>query len=110
MAPLMVHISFLRNSAIALFPFILFKDEASKKDAVLLNHEKIHLRQQIELLIIPFYIIYLINYILNLVKYRNHFKAYMNIAFEKEAYHHDQNLQYLNYRRPFSFMKFFYTR
>lgn len=110
MAPLIIQISILRNSAMALFPFILFKDETSKKDMVLLNHEKIHLRQQVELLIIPFYIIYLFNYILNLLKYRNHFKAYLNVVFEKEAYHYDKNLQYLNYRKAFSFMKFFYTR
>ncbi|QIL42583.1 hypothetical protein G7074_09175 [Pedobacter sp. HDW13] len=79
----------------ALFPFILVKSARLKNDAELINHEKIHLRQQLELLILPFYIFYLLNYFINLIKYRNHHLAYRNIIFEKEAYHHEHNMQYL---------------
>lgn len=109
MSPFMVHVSFIRNSAIALFPFILFKNKASKSDAILLNHERIHLKQQLELLILPFYIIYLFQYLINLLIYRNHYKAYINIVFEKEAFHNERYLNYLQHRKPFSFLKFFYT-
>lgn len=64
-----------------------------------MNHEFIHLRQQIELLIIPFYILYLLNYLINLIIYRSHFLAYRNIAFEREAYENDSRLSYLSGRR-----------
>jgi hypothetical protein len=46
--------------------------------------------EQIELLIIPFYIIYLIEAI---------FKGYKNISFEKEAYRKEQDFDYLKRRK-----------
>lgn len=39
---------------ITLFPFIVLRQSRMKDDPVLINHEKIHLRQQLELLVIPF--------------------------------------------------------
>lgn len=64
-----------------------------------MNHEFIHFRQQIELLIIPFYILYLLNYLINLIQYHDHMEAYRNIVFEREAYENDSNLSYLSKRR-----------
>lgn len=90
----------------ALYPFILIKHKHQKQDRILINHEKIHLRQQIELLIIPFYVIYLLNYLINLVRYRNHHRAYFNIAFEKEAYACDQHLNYLKNRKFFAWINY----
>ena len=67
-------------------------------DKNLINHEKIHLVQQLELLLIGFYVLYLLNYIVNLVKYRNHASAYQNIVFEREAYASESDLGYLKRR------------
>ena len=39
---------------LSLWPFIILRDPQLKKDQVLVNHERIHLRQQLELFIIPF--------------------------------------------------------
>lgn len=89
----------------AIFPFIILKDKNQKTDRVLINHERIHLRQQLELLIIPFYLLYLFNYLLNLVRYRSHYPAYFNIVFEKEAYAREQDLQYLRTRKSFSWLR-----
>lgn len=61
----------------------------------IINHEKIHLRQQLELLIFPFYILYFFNYFINLFRYQNHDRAYRNIIFEKEAYDHETDPDYL---------------
>lgn len=90
----------------ALFPFILLREEKLKKDAVLLNHERIHLRQQAELLIIPFYIWYITEYLIRLYIYRDKKQAYKNISFEREAYSNDKNLGYLKQRPVWNFMKF----
>lgn len=85
----------IKINAIALYPFILLSEEANEKDKILINHEKIHLKQQIELLVLPFYVWYLVEYFL---------KGYMGISFEKEAYHNDHNLDYLKKRKRFGFL------
>jgi hypothetical protein len=86
-------------NAIALFPFVILKYDYLKHDKVLLNHEKIHLRQQIELLILPFYALYIGHFLLNYLKFNNFYESYKNIFFEKEAYKNDKNLHYLKYRK-----------
>lgn len=90
----------LPAAGMALYPFILLKREAYKSDKFLINHEKIHLRQQLELLIVFFYLLYALNYLVNLCFYRSRHKAYRQIVFEKEAYNHDSDLNYLK-NRPF---------
>ncbi|AFD55134.1 hypothetical protein RA0C_0118 [Riemerella anatipestifer ATCC 11845 = DSM 15868] len=64
-----------------------------------MNHEKIHLRQQLELLILPFFVWYGLNYLWNLIKYKNHREAYRNIIFEQEAYENQNDLEYLKNRK-----------
>lgn len=82
--------------ALAFYPFIILASDA-EPDAELINHERIHLRQQLELLIIPFYIWYLIEY---------YTKGYYNVSFEREAYANDGDLNYLNSRKMFNFVKY----
>jgi len=96
----------LRVAAMAIYPFILVQRASYKNELVLVNHEKIHHRQQLELLIVPFYLFYLLNYLYNLLKYRKHQAAYLNIIFEKEAFAQQQNLSYLNTRKLFSWIKY----
>jgi len=103
---LIIIIPFLNVDAMALFPFILIKHQKDKTNQVLITHEKIHLRQQVELLIIPFYFFYLLNYLVNLAWFRNHSKAYMNIVFELEAYRHERDDSYLPKRRLWAWLKY----
>ncbi|WP_332006943.1 hypothetical protein [Gaetbulibacter sp. NE] len=77
-----------------------------KEDAVLLNHERIHLQQQIELLIIPFFVIYGFEFLIRLLQYKRWSLAYRNISFEREAYFQEAQLDYLKYRRLYSFLKY----
>ena len=83
--------------AVTFYPFIIIP-KSTKQNPILINHEKIHLRQQRELLLLPFYIWYLIA-----LKR----KGYLNISFEKEAFSNERNLKYLDTRTPFSFIKYF---
>jgi len=71
---------------------------------VLVNHEKIHLRQQIELLIIPFFIIYVLEFFVRLLYYKNWEKAYNTISFEREAYRNETDLNFLKTRRFWNFI------
>ena len=97
---------FVPYSAMAVYPFILVKKEEMKRNVILIHHEKIHHRQQLELLIVPFYLLYLFNYLYNLLRYRNQYKAYREIIFEREAFQMDNDLDYLNRRKMFAFVKF----
>jgi hypothetical protein len=90
-----------------IWPFIFVNSQKHKEDIVVMNHEKIHLKQQLELLIIPFYILYFLDYMIGVAKYRNTRLAYKNIIFEKEAYMNQNNLDYLKERKFFSFIKYF---
>ena len=93
-------------SGITLYPFVFLKTKKMKHDTVLLNHEKIHLKQQLELLILPFYLWYILEFVFRFIQYRNWQTAYKNISFEKEAYLNEGNLHYLNERRFWRFLKY----
>lgn len=83
-------------AAMAFFPFVIINSQVEATPE-LINHERIHLRQQIEMLVIPFYIWYLIAF------YR---KGYYNVSFEKEAFDNENNLTYLKKRRIFAFNRY----
>ncbi|SHK37713.1 hypothetical protein SAMN05444371_2154 [Epilithonimonas mollis] len=93
-------------SGITLFPFILLRRKSDRKNKILINHERIHIRQQMELLIIIFYIWYLSEYYIRYLKYKNPNLAYRNISFEREAYANEQNTDYLSKRKIWSFVRY----
>ncbi|MCL6273665.1 hypothetical protein M3P19_06570 [Muricauda sp. 2012CJ35-5] len=98
---------FYRNYVgLSLWPFIILKEGALKSDEVLINHERIHLKQQRELLIIPFYFIYLLEWLLRTLLYLNSYRAYQNISFEREAYANERDMDYLSRRKAYSFLNY----
>ena len=101
--------SLLKNtkiSAITLFPVILLRKPESLHDKTLINHEKIHLRQQLELLIIFFYLWYVIEYYFWYLRLRDSFLAYKYISFEREAFAMEDDHDYLKTRKLWSFWKY----
>lgn len=94
-------------SGISLFPFIILKDLKSKQNLIVVNHEKIHIRQQLELLIIPFFIWYFLEFIVLFFTLKNWNQAYRNISFEKEAYQNEKDLNYLKQRSFWNFLNYF---
>lgn len=89
------------------FPFIILKHESYLNNKTTINHEKIHIRQQLELLVLPFYVIYFANLFFNYLKFKNFEKAYRNIIFEREAYANEKNLDYLKSRFLWRFIKYY---
>lgn len=79
----------------------------NKANTVLINHERIHTAQYRELWIIGFLVLYAYEYFRKLLKYRNHMNAYINIVFEREAYHQQDHLSYLIYRKRLSFRQYY---
>ncbi len=88
--------------AMAIWPVIFFKYKSLVADRQILNHERIHLRQQVECLLIPFYLIYFGEYLFYRLKLKNHDQAYRSISYEKEAYSNEDNPNYLKRRKVFS--------
>lgn len=93
-------------AGLTMYPFVFLKSKHLKGDTVLLNHEKIHLKQQLELLIFPFYVVYVMEFLFRLVQFRQWRTAYRNISFEREAYTNENRLDYLKTRPTWAFLKY----
>lgn len=91
---------------ITLFPFIFLAKADLSHDATLVRHEKIHLRQQAELLIILFYAWYGVEFLVRFLQYKNKSLAYRNISFEREAFAQEQSCDYLKNRSFFAWTKY----
>ena len=101
------HFFYKNYVGLSLWPFIILKHDELKDDTVLINHEKIHLKQQQELLIVFFYLFYLSEWLLRTLLYLDSYKAYQNISFEREAYANEKNLDYPHDRKAFGFLRYF---
>ncbi|WP_366915870.1 hypothetical protein [uncultured Psychroserpens sp.] len=77
-----------------------------KTNAILVNHERIHLRQQLEMLVVPFYVFYCVEFLIRLIVMKNWHQAYRRISFEQEAYRNEKDLNYLKSRPFYSFLSY----
>lgn len=91
---------------ITLFPFVLVSGHDLKQNRVMINHEKIHIRQQIELLVLPFFIWYGIEFLFRWIVCKDKSQAYRNISFEREAYAKEKDLNYIKQRSFWQFLKY----
>lgn len=98
-------IPFKGFTAINLFGIVFMRKEYAISYK-LENHERIHTRQMIEMLFIPFYIWYIIEFLIRLILYKNFSKAYKSIAFEQEAHIFERNKEYLRERKLYSWVKY----
>lgn len=103
---------------------VLFARKESKIDDVTINHEAIHSRQFVELMILfavasvfvrwwlplfaplAFYVLYVIEWLVHLIRFRDTYIAYRRISFEREAYTHQGDSGYLNGRDWFNFFRY----
>jgi hypothetical protein len=68
----------------------------------LIRHEKIHFRQQLELLFIFHWLLYGFFYLISRLYGQRHYIAYRYNPFELEAYGNDLNPSYLQQRKAFA--------
>jgi hypothetical protein len=96
---------FINVKAITIYPFIIIKENVNGYDFKrTMSHEKIHYNQQESLLIIPFYILYGIEYIYRILKHGKK-DAYRNISFERECYKNETDFNYHYTRCSFGWIK-----
>ncbi len=84
-----------------LFGVFLVRDK-SWIDRHIVNHERIHTAQMKELLWLPFYVLYVLEWLFLIIRYFDWDKAYRSISFEREAYQHGHDLNYLQKRKHFA--------
>lgn len=84
-------------AAITLFGLV-FTPDKRRVDPRVRNHELIHCQQQLEWLYVPFVILYVMWY---LSRKRDCDKAYRAISFEREAYDHEIDVDYIHTRKIF---------
>jgi len=94
---------FISIEAITLWPFIISR---KKLNSTMFNHEMIHIKQQQELLVVGFYLLYVFYWLRGFWLYRDSEIAYLAIPFEQEAYSHEFNQDYLENRKIFSWWKY----
>lgn len=97
------YIPFGNFLAVNLFGVLFAKREV---DVYTINHEKIHTAQMKDLLYIPFYILYGLEWLWKLCLYGDGLKAYRNISYEREAYENERDLAYLYHRKSYNSFKY----
>ena len=94
---------FINISAITIYPFIISKHKMDQRTR---THEWIHIKQQEELWVIGFYILYVGFWLKNMIwNWQTPALAYHNIPFELEAYAHDDDYTYPFNRKRFGWTK-----
>jgi len=89
-----------RIAAMAIFPFI-FIMKGSELSEQTRRHERIHFRQQLEMLILPFYLWYVLEWLIRTIATGK--DGYRLISFEKEAYGNDH---IVGYRKWYGWVKY----
>lgn len=88
---------------------ILFTKKAYLSDKTI-NHESIHTKQILEMGIIGFYLWYIIEYIIVRFAHTLQNEAYHDISFEEEAHTNQENLDYINHRKHYAWVKYIKIR
>lgn len=95
-----------KNLCVNIFGTFWVRDP-SWVDKYVINHERIHTAQQREMLWLPFYIVYLVEFGVRYLIERNWNRAYRKMSFEKEAYAHGNDLTYLARRKHYAWIHCF---
>ena len=82
--------------------FVVFSRD--KMDDELKRHETIHFQQFLETLFIGFILFYLMDFLWNLILYRDGKIAYYKIRAEEEAYDNDHDPLYLQNRKRWKWL------
>jgi|TARA_R110000782_G_scaffold70854_1_gene142301 hypothetical protein len=94
---------FMKVGGITIYPFVILREKyKTKKARRLINHESIHIKQQEELLVIPFYVLYVTEFLIKSIIYRSFKKAYYNLSFEREAYDNERKSKYISRRKSYA--------
>ena len=95
-------IPFRGFAAINLFGHVFAREEYRPISDRTRRHEAIHTAQMRETGYVGFYLIYVAEWLYQWARLRSAKQAYYAVRFEREAYAHQDELDYLTHRRPFA--------
>ena len=98
-------IPFRGFTAINLFGRVFARREFEPVSDRTLRHEAIHSAQMRETGYVGFYLLYLCEWLWKWACFRDPIAAYRAIRFEREAYAHQDELDYLAYRQPYAWRR-----
>ena len=88
---------------ITLYPFGIYIRKEKQNERII-NHEKIHLAQQKEMLILFFYLFYILEWIYRVFKK----SGYKKLSFEREAKLNERDSRYLEFRKSYAWSKYLF--
>jgi hypothetical protein len=91
-------------AGITIAPFGIYLREDVFSNYRINNHENIHWTQQMEMLIVFFYLWYLFEWLIKLSKYGK--ETYRNLSFEREAKHGEMLDYYEIERKPYAWIHY----
>jgi hypothetical protein len=93
--------------ALCIWPFVLIRPSGNIPDMqLIIRHENIHARQQLEMAWILFFVWYILEFAIRLIVIRNYMKAYNYISFEREAHLNDHDPGYIRKRKPYAWISY----
>jgi hypothetical protein len=92
--------------AISIGPFVWCRGRMSEETR---RHETIHFQQQLELLFIFHWILYISFWIIGLFIFKSGKEAYKESPFEREARHNEHEEDYLKNRTRYSWIKYIFN-
>lgn len=78
----------------------------TRDEVKLIRHEKIHFRQQVEMLFVFHWMFYVLFYLVSRLKGYGHYAAYRFNPFELEAFTKEDDVDYLRKRRPYAWVAY----
>ncbi len=99
--------------ALAFFPFLVIQKSAlgNPQTDFIINHEKIHFAQQLESLILFYWAVALIEQIyLRFIKGKKGVELYLSRAAEQECYDNMNDLEYLEKRKLFAWLREYWVK
>lgn len=98
-------------TALTMWPFVFIrKDRKEQFSAKAERHETTHGLQQVEMLLIFFFLLYGLEWLVKLPFCMfDTTRAYMSISFEQEAYTHQDDPHYLENRKPYTWLHLIFT-
>jgi hypothetical protein len=92
---------------LCVWPFLFVgRGESLPLPPEIMNHERIHARQQLEMGWVFFFIWYGLEFLVRWARHRDRFTAYRALSHEKEAYRHEGFPDYLKVRKPYAWRKY----
>ena len=92
---------------LCVWPFLFVSNaEPRPLPPEVLNHERIHARQQLEMLWVFFFIWYGAEFMIRWFQQGDRFRAYRSLSHEQEAFRYERDAQYLKVRKLFAWISF----